>query len=87
MKKILTILATLLFAAYLLFSLFVSRSGNEKGEGELCNGIEVEVRNKSGYDLIHNSTINDILDAKGLNPSGMMMGEVDIEAMENALKT
>ena len=87
MKKILTIVATLLFAAYLLFSLFVSRSGNEKGESELCNGIVVEVRNKSGYDLIHNSAINDILDAKGLNPSGMMMGEVDIEAMENALKT
>lgn len=87
MKKVVTIVAACLFAAYLLFALFVSRSGEDKAKTEVCNGVVVDVRNKSGYDLMHNSTVNDILAAQGMHPYGKTMGEIDIEAMEQVLQS
>ena len=87
MKKILSIVAAIVFAAYLLFSLFLSRSASDKMDTDLCQGIVVEVRNKSGYDLMSVSAVNDILVANAMNPEGRLMGEVSIEDMEEVLMT
>lgn len=87
MKKVLSIVAAVLFAAYLIFSVFLSRSASEKTEAEECKGVVVEVRNKSGYDLMNKASVLDLLNSNAMNPEGMLMGEIDTESMEEFLKT
>lgn len=87
MKKVLSIVAAVLFAAYLIFSVFLSRSASEKTEVEECKCVVVEVRNKSGYDLMNKASVLDLLNSNAMNPEGMLMGEIDTESMEEFLKT
>lgn len=85
MKKILTIIASALFALYLLFSVVVSRSGAEKYESDICQGMVVDVKNRLGYDLIDNAAIDDILAGEGIDVLDKKMSDIDVEMLERTL--
>lgn len=81
-KRIAGILAVVVLAAYLAFSL---HSLTGRPEGVLCEGIDLRIQDSLHYGLLNEATITRLLERNGLNPLGQPMESLDLDSMEHVL--
>ena len=84
MKKVLSTLLLILLVGYVAFAAIAL---SKKAEGELCQGIQLEIQDslKTGY--MSTSDIAALLAKQGLNPTGRPLDAVSLQAIEEALQT
>ncbi len=83
MKKILSTIVLVLLAGYVLFAT-ITLTG--KPEGQVCRGIRLEIRDSIETGYMTTSDIVTLLGKKGLDPTGRLLDEVSLRAMEEALE-
>ena len=83
MKKVLSALLLIVLVGYVVFAAIVL---SKKSEGEVCQGIQLEIQDslKTGY--MSTSDIAALLAKQGLNPTGKSLDAVSLQAIEEALK-
>lgn len=83
MKKILSTIVLVLLAGYVVFALVALCS---KPEGQMCQGIRLEIRDslKTGY--MSTDDIVALLKKEKLDPTGRPLDEVSLHTMEKALE-
>lgn len=83
MKKILSTITLVLLAGYVVFALVALCS---KPEGQMCQGIRLEIRDslKTGY--MSTDDIVALLKKEKLDPTGRPLDEVSLHTMEKALE-
>ncbi len=83
MKKILVITGICLLAGYLIFAAFYFQSKPKDG---LCTRFEVEVKNSTANDqFVDNDDIAKYVKEQGLDPTGKHIGDVNTNAIEEAI--
>ena len=84
MKKV---LSTILLIALVGYVAFAAITLSHRAEGELCQGIRLEIQDslKTGY--MSTSDIAALLAKQGLDPTGKPLDAISLQAMEEALKT
>ena len=82
-KKILSILAVLMFAGYLVYSAMALTDRHE--EDRVCHGIDLHISDSLDYGLINEDMVTVLLQERGLDPVGLSLDRIDIEAIESAL--
>lgn len=81
-KKIAIIVGICILGGYLVFAAFFFE---EKPKEKVCNHFEVVLENMEGDKFIEASDIEKDINAKGLNPYGKQLKEVDTYAIQEAI--
>ena len=81
-KKILTILCTVLAAAYLFLAV---TAFNRKPQGQTCPDVDLRVSDTAYAGFITKQEVIALLDKEGLNPVGKEADNIDTRAMEKTL--
>ena len=81
-KRILILCVLLLVSAYLAVAVTVF---NDKPAGQVCQGIELTVKDSIDYDFISVKDVNTILKRKGLSPTDKRLDQINIRQLEEAL--
>ncbi|MDU1892067.1 MAG: hypothetical protein E6767_15390 [Dysgonomonas sp.] len=85
MKKVLVIIGLCLLAGYLIFSVFYFQ---EKPKDGLCTGFTVEIKNGEKDDqFVDTDDIAKYIKEKGLDPTGKQLGDINTNAIEEAILT
>lgn len=82
-KKILSILSVLLFAGYLVYSAVAMTDRHE--DTRICNGIDLHISDSLDYGLIDEEMILSLLKRNDMDPIGMSLDRIDLEAIESVL--
>ncbi len=82
-KKILSILAVLAFAGYLVYSAVAMTDRHE--DIRICRGIDLHISDSLDYGLIDGDMVNSLLQERGLDPVGLSLDRIDIEGIESVL--
>jgi len=82
-KKILSILSVLLLGGYLLFS--VTGMTNRHEDTRMCRGIDLHIVDSLHFDLIDGDMVLALLQEHSLDPVGLPLEEIDLDAVESAL--
>lgn len=82
MKKVLVIIGLCSLAGYLIFAA-VFFSG--KPEKEVCSHFKIATNSEDGKHMIDLAEIEKLIDAKGLNPYGKPLNEVNTYKIEQAI--
>ncbi len=82
-KKILSILAVLAFAGYLVYSAVAMTDRHE--DIRLCRGIDLHISDSLDYGLIDEDMVTSLLQERGLDPVGQSLDRIDIEGIESVL--
>ena len=82
-KKILSILAVLAFAGYLVYSAVAMTDRHE--DIRICRGIDLHISDSLDYGLIDGDMVTSLLQEKGLDPVGLSLERIDIEGIESVL--
>jgi cell division protein FtsQ len=83
MKKILAITGICLLAGYLVFSVFYFRGKPKDG---ICSKFGVEIKNKAADEqLVSADDIVKYIKAKGLDPTGKQLKDINTNAIEEAI--
>lgn len=82
-KKILSILSVLLLGGYLLFS--VTGMTNRHEDTRMCRGIDLHIVDSLQFDLIDGDMVLALLQEHSLDPVGLPLEEIDLDAVESAL--
>ena len=82
-KKILSILAVLAFAGYLVYSAVAMTDRHE--DIRICRGIDLHISDSLDYGLIDGDMVTSLLQERGLDPVGLSLDRIDIEGIESAL--
>ena len=82
-KKILSILAVLAFAGYLVYSAVAMTDRHE--DIRICRGIDLHISDSLDYGLIDGDMVTSLLQERGLDPVGLSLDRIDIEGIESVL--
>lgn len=82
-KKILSIFAVIAFAAYLVFA--VTCLTDRHDDVRQCQGVELHVQDSLHFNLIDESMIMQLLQERSMDPVGLPMDNIDLDAIELAL--
>ena len=82
-KKILSILAVLAFAGYLVYSAVAMTDRHE--DIRICRGIDLHVSDSLDYGLIDGDMVTSLLQERGLDPVGLSLDRINIEGIESVL--
>ena len=82
-KKILSILAVLAFAGYLVYSAVAMTDRHE--DIRICRGIDLHISDSLNYGLIDGDMVTSLLQERGLDPVGLSLDRIDIEGIESVL--
>lgn len=82
-KKILSILAVLAFAGYLVYSAVAMTDRHE--DVRMCRGIDLYISDSLDYGLIDEEMVTALLHERGLDPVGLPLDRIDIEGIESVL--
>ena len=82
-KKILSILAVLAFAGYLVYSAVAMTDRHE--DIRICLGIDLHISDSLNYGLIDGDMVTSLLQERGLDPVGLSLDRIDIEGIESVL--
>ena len=82
-KKILSILAVLAFAGYLVYSAVAMTDRHE--DIRICRGIDLHISDSLDYGLIDGDMVTSLLQGRGLDPVGLSLDRIDIEGIESVL--
>jgi cell division protein FtsQ len=82
-KKSLSILAVLAFAGYLVYSAVAMTDRHE--DIRMCRGIDLHIQDSLDYGLIDADMVTLLLRERGLEPTGLPLDRIDIEAIESVL--
>lgn len=82
-KKILSILAVIAFAAYLVFAVLSLTERHD--DTRLCQGVELHVSDSLHFNLIDESMIMQLLQEHSLDPVGLPLDNIDLDAVEQVL--
>lgn len=82
-KKILSILAVLAFAGYLVYSAVAMTDRHE--DIRICRGIDLHISDSLDYGLIDGDMVTSLLQERGLDPLGLSLDRIDIEGIESVL--
>ncbi len=83
MKKILTAILLALLAGYITFAAIALCN---KPAGQVCAGIRLEIQDSIETSYVTTSDIVALLAREGIDPTGKMLDEVSLHAMEEALE-
>lgn len=84
MKKILSTIVLVLLAGYIVLA-SIAFSG--KPEGQVCKGIQFDIRDSVETGYITTDDIIALLKRKGIDPTGQQIDEVSLRTIEEALET
>lgn len=82
-RKILSILSVILLAGYLAFSVMSMTKRHE--DTRLCAGIDLHITDSLHFDLIDENMVMNLLKEHSLDPVGIPLDAVDVEAIENIM--
>ena len=82
-KKILSILAVLAFAGYLVYSAVAMTDRHE--DIRICRGIDLHISDSLDYGLIDGDMVTSLLQERGLDPVGLSLDRINIEGIESVL--
>lgn len=82
MKKILSTIVLALLTGYVVFALVTLC---KKPDGQVCKGIQLEIRDSLETGYMSTGDIVALLKSKGLDPTGQPMEMVSLHTMEKAL--
>ena len=84
-KKILFILSLLFFAGYLAYSAIAMTDRHE--DVRICQGVDLHIVDSLDYDIIDENMVLSLLQDHSIDPTGMALDAINVEAIENALLT
>lgn len=84
-KRILTILSVLLLAGYLVYSFTAMTDRHE--DVRRCQGVNLHIVDSLHFDLIDENMVMSLLQENMLDPVGVALDEIDVEAIEALLMT
>ena len=82
-KKILSILSVLMFAGYLVYSAVAMTDRHE--DIRICKGIDLHISDSLDYGLIDEEMIISLLEKNNMDPIGLPLDKIDLEAIESVL--
>ena len=82
-RKILSILSVILLAGYLAFSVMSMTKRHE--DIRLCAGIDLHITDSLHFDLIDENMVMNLLKEHSLDPVGIPLDAVDVDAIENIM--
>ncbi|MBO4498899.1 MAG: cell division protein FtsQ [Bacteroidaceae bacterium] len=83
MRRVAGILAVILLAGYMIFSL-VRLTASPKGH--VCGDVVLRIQDSLHYGLLNRAAVLDLLDREGINPIGKSLDEVNLDSMEKVLE-
>ena len=83
MKKLLSTIALVLLAGYIVFAAIALCN---KPEGQVCKGVRLEMRDSLETGYMNTADVVALLAKSGLNPTGKPLEEVSLHAIEEALE-
>ena len=83
MKKLLSTIALVLLAGYIVFAAIVLCN---KPAGQVCKGVRLEMRDSLETGYMNTADVVALLAKSGLNPTGKPLEEVSLHAIEEALE-
>ena len=84
LKKILSILAVVTMAGYLVYAVTGMTDSHE--QDRICKGIDLHITDSLDFDLIDEGMIMTLLQEHSLDPVGLTLDVIDLEAIESALR-
>ena len=84
MKRLVIFLLSLLIASYLIFVFMTIKS--PEGSDTMCKGVKIEIAQDENEGLLTVSEVRKMLTVDHLNPTGLMMDEVNTRLIEDQLK-
>ena len=82
-KRILSIFTILILTGYLVYSVVALTDRHE--DTHLCQGVDLHIVDSLHFDLIDEDMILSVLQEHSLDPVGLPMENVDLEALESTL--
>lgn len=82
-KKILSILSVILLAGYLVYSVTAMTDRHE--DTRLCRGVDLHITDSLHFNLIDENMILELLQEHSLDPVGLPLDAIDVEAVELTL--
>ena len=82
-KKILSILSVVVFAVYLVYSAVAMTDRHE--DVRICNGINLHISDSLDYGLIDEEMIISLLQKNDIDPIGLPLDKINLEAIESVL--
>ncbi len=83
LRKILSILSVIVLGGYLLFSLTGMTDRHE--DTRLCRGIDLHITDSLHFELIDEDMVEGLLQEHSLDPVGLPLDRIDLDAVESAL--
>ena len=83
MKKLLSTIALVLLAGYIVFAAIALCN---KPAGQVCKGVRLEMRDSLETGYMNTADVVALLAKSGLNPTGKPLEEVSLHAIEEALE-
>ncbi|MGX8689057.1 MAG: cell division protein FtsQ/DivIB [Bacteroidaceae bacterium] len=84
-KKILCILSVVILAGYLAYSVMSMTDRHE--DVRICQGVDLHLSDSLHFDLIDEDMILSLLQEKSLDPIGLPVERIDLEAIEAVLSS
>lgn len=83
LKKILSILVVVALAGYLVYSAVGMTDRHE--DTRLCKGVDLHITDSLHFDLIDNDMVEALLQEHSMDPVGLPLESIDLEAIEQTL--
>lgn len=83
MKKLVIVLSSLLIAVYLVFIFVIKK--NPDGPEAVCKGVKIEIAQEGDAGFLTVDDVRKLLTVDQLNPTGLMMDEVNTRLIEDKL--
>jgi cell division protein FtsQ len=83
MKKLVIVLSSLLIAVYLVFVFVIKK--NPDGPEAVCKGVKIEIAQEGDAGFLTVDDVRKLLTVDQLNPTGLMMDEVNTRLIEDKL--
>ena len=83
MKKLVIVLSSLLIAVYLVFIFVIKK--NPDGPEAVCKGVKIEIAQEGDAGFLTVEDVRKLLTVDQLNPTGLMMDEVNTRLIEDKL--